>query len=108
MTAAPHHQGNLTTRQRWISLSEFVVGGAIVIAHNVYHRVPNEVPILFLLGWISIRLRDGGWQAVGLHKPDSWRETILWLLDLTASDLSQACANAVCSPDRFAKSELLY
>ena len=78
MTAAPHHQGNLDARQRWISLSEFVVGGAIVIAHNVYHRVPNEVPILFLLGWISIRLRDGGWQAVGLHKPDSWRKTILW------------------------------
>jgi membrane protease YdiL (CAAX protease family) len=54
------------------------VGGAIVIAHNVYHRVPNEVPILFVLGWISIRLRDGGWKMVGLYKPDSWPKTILW------------------------------
>lgn len=65
-------------RQRWISLFEFLVGSASVIAHNVYHRVPNEVPILFVLGWISIRLRDGGWKMVGLQKPDSWRKTILW------------------------------
>ena len=78
MITASRQQENLSTRQRWISLSEFVVGGAIVIAHNVYHRVPNEVPILFVLGWISIRLRDGGWKMVGLHKPDSWRKTILW------------------------------
>ena len=78
MTTAAYQQENLSTRQRWISLSEFVLAGAIVIAHNVYHRVPNEVPILFVLGWISIRLRDGGWKMVGLHKPDSWRKTILW------------------------------
>ncbi len=75
MNAAEHH---LNSQQRWFSLAEFVVGGAIVIAHNVYHRVPNEVPILFLLGWISIRLRDGGWKTVGLNRPESWRKTILW------------------------------
>jgi membrane protease YdiL (CAAX protease family) len=78
MVVAPRHQENLNSPQRWISFSEFLVGGAIVIAHNVYHRVPNEVPILFVLGWISIRLRDGGWKMVGLRKPDSWRKTILW------------------------------
>ncbi len=74
----PDHQENLTSRQRWISFAEVLVGGGIVIAHNVYHRVPNEVPILFVLGWISIRLRDGGWKMVGLRKPDSWRKTIMW------------------------------
>jgi hypothetical protein len=78
MIAAPGQPESLNARQRWISLSEFSVGGAIVIAHNVYHRLPNEVPILFVLGWISIRLRDGGWKMVGLRKPDSWRKTILW------------------------------
>jgi len=72
------HERHLNTRQRWFSLAELVVGAAIVIAHNVYHRVPNEVPILFLLGWISIRLRDGGWKKVGLKRPESWRKTILW------------------------------
>jgi membrane protease YdiL (CAAX protease family) len=68
----------MNARQRWISFSEFLVGSAIVIVHNVYHRIPNEVPILFVLGWISIRVRDGGWKMVGLRRPDSWRKTILW------------------------------
>jgi membrane protease YdiL (CAAX protease family) len=68
----------LEPRQRWMSLGEFVVGGLIVILHNVYHRMPNEVPILFVLGWISIRLRNGGWKTVGLARPKSWWKTILW------------------------------
>jgi hypothetical protein len=49
----------LTPTQRWISLAEFVVGSAIVIGHNVYHVIPNEVPILFVIGLISLRVRDG-------------------------------------------------
>ena len=32
--------------QRWLSLAELALGSAIVIGHNVYHRIPNEVPIL--------------------------------------------------------------
>jgi membrane protease YdiL (CAAX protease family) len=78
MIATPQESGRLTVRQRWFSLAEFLVGAAIVIAHNVYRIIPNEVPILFVLGWISIRLRDGGWKAVGLRKPGSWGKTILW------------------------------
>lgn len=70
----------MTTRQRLISLGELLLGAAIVIGHNVYHKVPNEVPILFLLGWISIQLRNGGWKAVGLKKPDSWWKTVAWAL----------------------------
>ncbi len=62
---------------RAVSAAEFLVGAAIVIAHNVYHLVPNEVPILFVLGWISIRLRDGGWKAIGLKRPASWMWTVV-------------------------------
>jgi membrane protease YdiL (CAAX protease family) len=68
--------GPLSPAQRWFSLAEFVAGGAIVIAHNVYHALPNEVPILFVLGLISFRLRDGGWGAMGLGRPASWRRTV--------------------------------
>ena len=50
--------------QRWISLAEFLVGAVIVIAHNVYHKIPNEVPILFVLGLVSFKLRDGGWLSL--------------------------------------------
>jgi len=60
-----------------LSLAEFVLGGAIVVAHNVYHLVPNEVPILFVLGIASIRLREGNWRAIGLALPKSWGITIL-------------------------------
>ena len=58
-TPRPELEEHLDARQRWISLAEFALGASIVILHNVYHRVPNEVPILFVLGWISIRLRNG-------------------------------------------------
>src|ERR1700685_4674067 len=52
--------------QRGLSLAELIVGGAIVIGHNVYHFIPNEVPILFVLGLASLRLRGGSWAAIGL------------------------------------------
>ena len=49
----------LTPTQRWISLAECLIGTAIGIGHNVYYVIPNEVPILFVLGLISLRVRDG-------------------------------------------------
>lgn len=67
----------LGTSSRLLSLAEFVLSGAIVIAHNVFHAVPNEVPILFVLAIVSIRLRDGSWRALGLGRPKSWLITIL-------------------------------
>jgi membrane protease YdiL (CAAX protease family) len=70
--------------QRWLSLAELVVGGAIVIGHNVYRVIPNEVYILFVLGLISAQLRDGSWMAVGLRWPVSWRRTILFALAAAA------------------------
>jgi len=70
----------LSPAQRWISLAELAVGSAIVIGHNVYRVIPNEVPILFVLGLLSAQLRDGSWKAVGLRWPVSWRKTILFAL----------------------------
>jgi hypothetical protein len=75
---------NLSPAQRWFSLVELVVGSAMVIAHNVYHVIPNEVPILFVMGLISLRLRDGRWTAMGLRWPASWRRTILFALGVAA------------------------
>lgn len=67
----------LSPRARRLSLAELIVGGAIVIGHNVYHIIPNEVPILFVIGLVSFHLRDGSWTAMGLGRPVSWRRTIL-------------------------------
>ena len=56
----------------------------IVIGHNVYHVIPNEVPILFVIGLISLRLRDGGWSVMGVHGPASWRRTVLYAIAAAA------------------------
>ena len=61
---------------RTLSTVEFLIGAAIVIGHNVFHVVPNEVPILFVLGLISARLRNGGWSALGLKRPASWARIV--------------------------------
>jgi len=50
---------NVTTKYRALSAFEFSLGAFIVIGHNVFRILPNEVPILFVIGLLSIRLRDG-------------------------------------------------
>ena len=78
MADGAEQQGaSLTSAQRGLSLLEFLVGAAIVIGHNVFHVVPNEVPILFVLGILSIRLREGSFAALGLARPKSWLWTIV-------------------------------
>jgi hypothetical protein len=57
---------------RLFSACEVLLGAGIVIGHNVFHVVPNEVPILFVLGLVSVRVRDGGWSAIGFRRPESW------------------------------------
>ena len=64
------------TPTRLPSAVEFLLGAAIVIGHNVFHVVPNEVPILFVVGLLSLRLRDGGLSAIGLKRPDSWARIV--------------------------------
>lgn len=75
---------SLSPTQRWIALAELAVGSAIVIGHNVYHVIPNEVPILFVLGLISMQVRDGSSKAMGLRWPVSWRRTVLFALGAAA------------------------
>jgi membrane protease YdiL (CAAX protease family) len=69
-------QSTLSPLGRILSLVEFGVGSVVVIGHNVLHLLPNEVPILVVVGWISLRLRDGGWHAAGLKRPNSWWKTV--------------------------------
>jgi hypothetical protein len=62
---------------RWFSLLEFVVGGAIVVGHNVFHKVPNEVPILVVLGLLSFAIRERSFRPMGFSMPSFWKKTIL-------------------------------
>jgi len=66
---------SIPVQKRWISLIELLLGSFFVIGHNVLHIVPNEVPILFALFWISLRLRESRWNAPNLRRPKSWIRT---------------------------------
>ena len=50
-------------------MAEFILGSAIVIGHNVYHVIPNEVPILFVIGLISLRCETVGGKQWGCAGP---------------------------------------
>lgn len=84
------------SRSRWLSAAELMLGTFIVIGHNVYHIVPNEVPILLVLGLLSLRLRDGGWGAMGLRRPRSWLPTVL--IALVAAALRVLLGEFVIEP----------
>jgi membrane protease YdiL (CAAX protease family) len=77
-------KSRMSPAQRWLSLLECALGSAIVIGHNVYHVIPNEVRILVVIGLISLRLRNGGWGAMGLRWPLSWRRTVYIALGAAA------------------------
>jgi membrane protease YdiL (CAAX protease family) len=81
---------------RILSALELLLGAFIVIGHNVFRVVPNEVPILFVLGLLSVRLRDGGWSAMGLKRPASWRRIVL--IALTAAALRIILGDLVIEP----------
>lgn len=67
----------LAAGSRLFSGIEFLVGAAIVIGHNIFKVVPNEVPILLVLGLVSLRLRDRSWAGFGIGRPRSWLLVIL-------------------------------
>jgi hypothetical protein len=62
---------------RALSAVELLFGAFIVIGHNVFHIVPNEVIVLFVLGLASIWLRDGRLSSMGFNRPTSWRRIFL-------------------------------
>ncbi len=84
------------SNSRILSALELLLGACIVIGHNVFHVVPNEVPILFVLGVVSIRWRNGGWSAMGLKRPASWVR--ITLIALAAAVLRIVLGDLVIEP----------
>lgn len=90
-----------SSTSRALSACELLLGTFIVIGHNVFQIVPNEVPILLVLGLVSIRLRDGGLSALGFKRPTRWGRIVL--IALGAAALRIALGEFVIDPltDRF-------
>jgi len=70
-------QATWQAKGRTLSALEFVLAAAVVVGHNVWAVVPNEVPILALAALISVRVREGGWGALGFRRPKSWLRVVL-------------------------------
>lgn len=70
---------------RALSAFEVALASIVVIGHNVFHVLPNEVPILVILGLASLRLRSGGWSALGFRRPKSW--VLILVIALVAAGL---------------------
>ena len=85
-----------SSRSRGLSALELLLGAFIVIGHNVFHVVPNEVPILFVLGLVSIRWRDGSWSTMGFRRPASWSRLVL--IALAAATLRILLGDLVIEP----------
>jgi uncharacterized protein len=71
---------SLPASYRWTSLFEVALGVFLVLGHNVFRVVPNEVFFLFALFLVSFKVRDGGWGVAGLKRPSSWRRTLVLAL----------------------------
>ena len=59
-------------RRHVIDALEVSLGAIVVIAHNVFRLVPNEVPILCVIGLISLWMRDRRWESMGFKSARSW------------------------------------
>jgi len=88
----------VTQRQRLTSAFEFAFGAAVVLGHNVWHVVPNEVLILAALAVVSMRLRAArwDWSVFGFRRPSSWRFIIL--VALAAATLRIVLSDFVIEP----------
>jgi len=61
-----------------LALGEIGVVTLIFIA-DWHHLIPfSKTPVLFLLGWLSLRLRKIGWRDVGLRRFRSWGATLAY------------------------------
>lgn len=61
--------------RRAIAAVEALGAAAVVIGHNIFRVVPNEVVVLVLVGAVSCAVRRQSPKAIGYRRPASWRNT---------------------------------
>jgi membrane protease YdiL (CAAX protease family) len=83
---------------RWLVLVEFAVVIAIYVAREHHILKVSATPYLFLLAWISLRLRKVQWKQIGFTRYRTWARTLL---------LGVACGVGLELFDLFAKQPLL-
>ena len=56
----------------WPVIVEFVIVAGLFVADVYHHIFFSKTPYMFLLGWVSLRLRGLRWKDVGLSRPRNW------------------------------------
>src|ERR1700753_4378113 len=60
-----------------LAFLEFALIVAVYVADWKHHIFVSKVPYLFLVGWLSLRLRGMRWRDVGFGVHGSWGKTLL-------------------------------
>jgi len=84
--------------KRSLAAAEFCFAAFVVLGHNVWRIVPNEVLILTAVAILSMRLHAGrwDWSALGFRRPESWRRIVL--IALAAAALRLLLSDFVIQP----------
>ncbi len=56
----------------WLAVAEFAIVAGLFVADVYHHIFFSKTPYLFLLGWISLRLRGMRWKDAGFGRPRNW------------------------------------
>ena len=62
---------------RLLFVVELAIMAGLFVADLYHHIFFSKTPYLFLLGWLSLRLRSMRWRDVGFTRPRSWAQAIL-------------------------------
>lgn len=74
---APRSFASSWRESPWLAAAEFAVVAAIFLADIRHHIYVSKTPYLFLLGWLSLRLRGLRWKDVGFAPPRRWISALL-------------------------------
>jgi len=62
---------------RLLAIIEFVLVAAVYVARHHHLLKVSATPYLFLLGWVSLRLRRVQWKQIGFTRYRTWGTTLL-------------------------------
>src|SRR3981081_4287210 len=65
-------QGGPGCENIWLRIVEFAIVAGLFLADIYHHIFFSKTPYMFLLGWVSLRLRGLRWKDVGLSRPRHW------------------------------------
>src|SRR5437660_3013763 len=73
----PHSNAVSWRESRLLVALEFAIVAGLFVADVYHHIFFSKTPYLFVLGWVSLRLRRMRWKDVGFSRPRRWGTAFL-------------------------------